>query len=231
MINKRVIIIYLITACVCASIAYFGILPNLSKSLNTIKQIGLTQKKLTNLAHEKDILTALSKNENLEKLLIFAVNSIPADARPNQLATEINSLIQNTGMTLNNKIVINNNTQSTQNSTNNSVQTDEANFSLNLTGDFSSFIKLLTLSEKTSRLVSIKNIDLTESTNNKITAQITGTAYWATVDTDNADDVTKYEVATSTIKKLQSLTEPEPAIITPAETGFGRLDPFANIKN
>jgi hypothetical protein len=230
MINNRAIVIYIITASICAGISFFGILPNLSKSLGTIKQIGLSQKKLASIAQEKQILANLSKNENLEKLLTFAVNAIPDGARANELTTELNSLVQNTGMTLNNKIIINDTTKTGPNNTNNSGQSNDTNFSFNITGDFASIIKVLTLSEKTSRLISIKNINLAQASNNKITAQIGGTAYWTKINTSNIDDITKYEVSTSTIKKLQSLTEPEIGLITPAETGFGRLEPFSDIK-
>lgn len=228
--NKQAILIYFITIIICAAISLFGIAPNFSESLQTIKQTNQVEKELAGIAKEKQILTDLSKNENLEKLLTFAVNAIPDSAHANELALELNTIAQNTGATINNKIVINDNIDTAPNTTNNSGQSNETNFSFNLTGDFSSIIKLLTLSEKTSRLISIKNIELTRAANNKITAQVTGTAYWTRIHTSNIDDISKYEVSTSTIKKLRSLTEPEPAIITPAETGFGRLNPFDDIK-
>jgi len=221
MINQRVITIYFITAIICASITYFGILPNLSKSLQIIKQINSTQKQLNGIAEEKKILTDLSKNENLEKLLTFATNAIPETTRENELTNELNNLTRNAGVSLNEKINIDNAQASP----------GKVKFSFSLSGNFSSMIKFFTLSEKSSRLLTFENIDLTKTGNNKLIAQISGTAYWTKIDLKNTDESVSYEVTTNTIKKLQNLTEPEPSIITPAETGFGRLDPFNDIKN
>lgn len=240
---KNVSYIWLITILICAGIGYFLIWPSVTKGLETLKLTKQTNVELKNSTEKKQILTSLSKNNNLVKLTTLATNYIPEASQTGELILELTGMASQANVAVD-QVSLDSKAPApepvaTPGSTSpapvaNSATTSpaqEIGFQLKITGDFNSILKFFSLSEVSARLVSIQSLNLSQnSTGGQMSAQITGKSYWKKSTTASTNDVNNIQVSAETIKKLESLTQYSAPINTSAEAGFGRANPFDVVK-
>jgi len=231
---------------ICGTFGFFYLYPQANSSLKTYQETQKAKNNLTDVTKEKELLTNLSKNDQLSKLYDIASKYIPETEQSGELVIELSAMANQ------NKLQVeqisfesattsaettkqsDTTTNKTDSATTNqatepakSSENKELTFTLKLGGTFTDYINFLNNLSTSSRLISITSMTLTKSSDS-FSAQISGKAYWKK-GTNLEKNLTNIEISQATIDKFQNLKTYGSPIDLPTESGFGRPDPFAPI--
>lgn len=239
--NKTSWLIIWISTGVALIIGIFMLWPGLSRDWQTLKETNTAKKELEELSQKKQALTELSKNTELDKISQTAAGYIPETVKSSELVLELTAMVNESGMSVE-QISLDSQTAA-QIAEEDSPVTDAKKtaesqtasakavpFSLKIAGNFQQMMQFFKLAETSSRLIKIEKLGLAQE-KEEFVASLEGTAYWkenqAASLTKSLADIT---VSQETLKKFANLRQYATPIDTTAEDGFGRTDPFENIK-
>lgn len=239
------------TFAIIALVSFFIIKPLITTSYNLYRDNVKAKQDLTDVSKEKEILTNLKKDNNLQNVYNIANNYIPETEQSGDLVIEISAIANQSNLKVEQFSIdsptssksssndsassdgtttksSSNTTNSTTNSNTNNTDTSKAkevNFSTKISGTFTDFVNFLKAADKNSRLISFNSIILNQ-TDVSFTAQLKGKAYWKKT-TTNEKTLANINITTQTINKFLGLKTYGSPINLPTESGFGRADPFA----
>lgn len=251
--KSQPITILAITFLIIAAICFFVLRPVVSTIWSSWKSLEKARLDIQNLDQEIQALEALKNNPDLQNVNDIALKYIPQEADSGELVVEL-SAIANTNNFQVEQVSMENQKTSTSSSSeevatptpkNNATpqatatpkktaNAAEVNFSLKATGNFSDLTNFLRGMETSSRLITVKSLNLqmeqsgTQDNNqNTLSVSMVGTAYYKS-DVSIADNLKNIQVSPETISKFLNLTTYGSPINLPAESGFGRTNPFEN---
>jgi Tfp pilus assembly protein PilO len=235
------------TVAIIAIASFFVIWPLSETSYRLYKDNEKAKQDLKDISQEKDILSKLEKNSNLQNVYNIAQTYIPETQQSGDLVIELSAIagqnnlkveqfsIDSPGTTQDKKTETSTDTSTSGTSSNTTTTTpttktdstgiNEIKFSVKLTGTFTDFINFLKGAETNSRLISINTMTLTQATAG-FSAQITGKAYWQKASTADKT-LANINLTQDTINKFLGLKTYGSKIDLPTESGFGRTDPFS----
>jgi len=249
--KSQPITILAITFLIIAAIGFFVIRPVVSTIWNSWKSLEKARVDIQNLDQEKQALEALKNNPDLQNVNDIALKYIPQESDSGELVVELSAIANTNNFQVEQVSMENQKTStpapseeaSTPTPKNNATpkataspqktsNTAEVNFSLKATGNFSDLTSFLRGMETSSRLITIKSLNLqmgqsgTQGNNqNTLSVSITGSAYYKS-EVSIVDNLKNIPVSPETISKFLNLTTYGSPINLPAESGFGRTNPF-----
>jgi len=234
------------TVVVLAAFGFFYLKPQITKTWKAFQETNKANADLNDVAKEKEILSNLSKNNQLSSLYDITSKYIPEEEQSGELVIELTAIANQSNLKVTEisfesavaptatKQDEQTSTTKTQNQTNQNNQAtseaksdkiNEVSFTLKLTGSFSDYLAFLKNIETSSRLITITAMTLNQGPDG-FSAQLTGKAYWKK-GSSLEKNLANIEISQETIKKFQNLKTYGSPINLPAESGFGRQDPFA----
>lgn len=245
--KTKPIIIIGVTALIVLGIGFFLIWPTALSVYQGWRDLSSSQENLRLVEEREKAIADLKKNkEQLTNIAAIAEKYIPKSYESSQLVLELTAIAQDNGLVVNQTTMESAKTASAskEEDTSAASPTPEAsasasasggsasvqniNFSMKLTGPYPNFLNFLKTVETSSKLTVIKTIALqtnAESGNTQLSFQISGASFYkpkTTIESTTANLV----VSKATIEMFQNLKSfAQP--INPAESGYGRSDPFA----
>lgn len=243
--NKTSWIIISIAGGACLLIGIFMLWPGFSKDWQTLSETKKAKTELQELAQKKTVLLELSKNTDLDSITQAAAGYIPEDAKSSELILELTAIANQSGLAVEEisldstqpaqtaKTEDDGTATTTQAKTpaTKTIPAKTVGFSLKVKGSFENLMQYFKLVETSSRLITIANLGLTQSKED-FTAELTGTAYSKAAPKAEVQNVelSAITVTKETLAKFANLTQYSTPIDTSTESGFGRTNPFAEIK-
>lgn len=240
--NRTSWIFIIITLLICSVISFFLIRPVVSSSWKTYKDTQAAKKDLDEISKRKEVLNELSKNSQLSSLYDTAVTYIPQDSNSGALVIELSAIANNAKMKVEQVSLEstaapttpqedtsktkpdNSKTPTPAPTENTATAISEIPFTMKLTGTFTDFQKFLQDIETSSRLITISGMNLSQNEAG-LTVSISGKTYWKK-GSNLEKTLANIQISKETIELFKNLkTYGTP--INPAESGFGRTDPFA----
>lgn len=248
--KTKPIIIIAVTFLIVLAIGFFLIWPTALAVYNGWRDLSTSQENLKKVEARNQAIAEIKKNKDpLTNVSTIAEKYIPKSYESSQLVLELTAIAQDNGLTVNETTMETVKTKaasqeedttatpkssasptpgasSSPGSTPSTVQ--NINFSMKLTGPYPSFLNFLKTVETSSKLTVIKNLALQTDTaagSDKLSFQISGTSFYKSKPTIE-NTVANLAVSKTTIDmflNLKSFAAP----INPAESGYGRGDPFA----
>lgn len=233
--NKTSWIIISISGGVCLLISIFLLGPGLINDLKTLKETKIAKKQLTELSQKKAVLGELSKNPDLNKITTTAATYIPDEAKSSDLILELSAMVTEAQMSVEQISLEAATAPATETETTTAPKTkttptaaNPVGFTLKISGTFENLMNFCKLMETSNRLIVVQGLDLSQD-KDKFTADIKGETYWKKVGTVD-DSLANITVAAETLQKFANLKQYSTPIDTSVDAGFGRVDPFAEIK-
>lgn len=241
--NRTSWIIVGVAVGVCLGLGVFLLYPSFSKSWNTYRQTQAARQELSGLTEKQKVLGDLAKKTDLDKIKEAAASYIPEEAKSSDLVLELSAIVGQANMSME-QISLENAPQSakeeeeatapnknttTNTQTNKNTDTNQpVRFTLKIAGTFQNLMHFFQLIEASSRLIAIQNLNLSQ-VQDKFTANIEGEAYWKTIEAQEKS-LANITVSAETLQKFQNLRQYSTPIDTATEAGFGRENPFEEIK-
>ncbi len=244
--KTRPITILGITIILVGAISFLAIKPVVTSIWSAWKDLERAKGDLNQVEEKKKILEELKKNPNLSNVGQIALNYIPTEQESGELVIELTAMAS-----ANNLKVEETSMEKTKTSSQTSEETTtgkasptpkpststspssgakEVEFTMKLSGGFSDFMNFLRAIDSSSRLISLKNLSLQITQKEKQTvfiAQISGVAFYKS-NVSIANTLDNIRVSDDTIRKFLNLKTYGAPINLPAESGFGRSNPFEN---
>ena len=235
-----------VTLAILAVLGLFYLWPVSKSSWQIYNQEKQAQKDLSDASKRKEVLTALSQNNQLTDLFAIASQYIPENANSSDLIIQLSAMASQNSLTVdqvslegqnqssstsqeqattNQSSTANTNTSTAKGSASNATAIQEVDFALKVSGSFGDFLNFLKSTETSSRLITIKAMNLTQA-NGTLTADLKGKAYWKK-GTSLENNLANITISQETINKFQNLKSYGSPINLTTESGFGRPDPFA----
>lgn len=242
--NKSVIIIA-VTALVVIAIGFFLIWPTVSSLWTGWRNLSSSEAEMQKAQEKTAAINALRKNKvELTNVAAVAENYIPKSYESSQLVLELAAIATDNSLTVQSTSIDKSTAppkakdqdeaatapsaapSASASAATSSSGLQNINFSIKLSGTFPNFLNFLKTVETSSKLTVIKSIALQmDSTGGNLSAQIAGSSFYKpSVTLESTTENLK--VSAETIKmflNLKSFAEP----INPADSGYGRGDPFA----
>lgn len=226
-------------------ISYFYLNPSLNSAWQNYKEIQKSQDTLKEISEKKDILQKFSRDNQLNDAYTIASNYIPEEEKSGDLVIGLSEMAKQSNLKVEQisfdkqgaksstgKSDDTANTKTDTNSKNDTTaDTDkskakEIDFSMKVSGTFADFMIFINNLEKSSRLVTINSMDLTQATDKGFSANLKGKAYWQkTADLDTS--LIAINISDDIINKFKNLKPYGQPIDLQTESGFGRPDPFS----
>lgn len=241
--NKTSWTIIGISGGICLLIGIFLLGPALVRDWQTYKDTRSAQKELDELAQKKKALGELAKNPDLDKIQATAAAYMPEEAKSSELVLELTAIVSEAQMSVEQislestaqpakeedvTATKTSDTATTQTAKTTGTMAQPVGFTLKISGTFENLMNFFKLIETSNRLVVVKGLNLSQE-KDKFTADIKGEAYWKKVGTAD-DSLVNITVATEILQKFANLRQYSTPIDTSAEAGFGRANPFNEIK-
>lgn len=229
----------IITAVIGLALGIFLLWPGLSGDWQTWRETQSAKKDLQELAEKQKILGELAKTADLDKIMTAAGNYIPEQAKSSELILELSAMVGQANMAIE-QISLESaapapakeeetaTTKTTQSEQKKAAPAQSAEFTLKIAGTFSNLMEFFKLIETSSRLMAIQGLNLSQA-QDKFTVEIKGETYWQTV-ASQAKSLANITVSTETIQKFENLRQYSTPINTSTEAGYGRTNPFEEIK-
>ncbi|AKM82070.1 TPA: hypothetical protein DD449_03150 [Candidatus Berkelbacteria bacterium] len=221
------------TSLIVVLFSYFILKPMVNNSWQIHNEIKKTKTDLQDASKKKEVLTALSKNNQLDTLYGIASKYIPLSQNSSELVIEMSAVANQANLKVE-QFSLDNSAPKAATTTTPTTSTSavsgvtELKFSIKVSGNFSDFLTFLKNTETSSRLITFNSMQLA-TTDNVLSVQLIGSAYWQK-DSNLDQTLTNVTVTQSTIDKFQNLKSYGTPINLPAESGFGRTNPFDVIK-
>lgn len=228
------------TVLIVFAVFYFYLNPSLNSAWLNYKEIKKSQDTLKGISQKKEILQKLSLNNQLTDAYTIASNYIPEQEDSGDLVIGLSEMAKQSKLTVE-QISFDKPTAKSSEGSDTAKQTDntasntqtasntdfkEIEFSMKVSGTFTDFLTFINNLEKSSRLVTITAMDLTQSADKAFGASIKGKAYWQK--TANLDtSLTAINISPDIINKFKNLKSYGQPINLQTESGFGRPDPFS----
>lgn len=235
-----------VSALIFIAIGFFFSRPNVTSAWQTYTQIQTAKNDLDAAAKKKEILTTLSKNNQLSNLYDIATKYIPESGDSSGLVIALSAMAgesnlkvdqltfetappaggakaDTTDTTKTETPAATSTNTSDKSATTTGVQ--EIKFNMTVSGTFPDFLNFLKSVESSSRLITFSKMSFSQS-DTTFQAQLSGTAYYKK---GNSLETTleNIKISQDTINKFQNLKSYGTPINLPTESGFGRTDPFA----
>lgn len=237
--NRTSGIILGVSGGICLLIGIFLLWPGLARDWQTWRETQSAKKELQELAEKQKILGDLAKTADLDKIMTAAANYIPEEAKSSELILELSAIVGQANMAIE-QISLESTTaqpaKEEETATTKTTQTDQKNttsaqpvvFTLKIAGTFGNLMEFFKLIETSSRLIAIQGLKLSQE-QDKFTAEIKGETYWKTVAAAEKG-LANITVSAETIQKFENLRQYSMPINTATEAGYGRTNPFEEIK-
>lgn len=241
--NRTSWIILLCTVVICIGIGFFFSWPQTNSTWKVYSETKNAKKELTEISKKKDVLTNLSKNNQLTNLFNIASNYIPEIQKSGELVIELTAIAGQNNLKVEQVTLDTGETPSAADDATDTATTDktaaatpaadpnaisEIKFSMKVSGGFNDFLNFLKTTETSSRLITISAMDLTQAETG-FSAQIAGKTYYKK-GTNLEQNLANVKISQETIDKFQNLKTYGTPINLPTESGFGRVNPFDAIK-
>lgn len=241
--NRTSWIIIAITTIVVFLIGIFFLYPNIKDAWGIVRDTQNVKKDLAEITTREEVLTKLSKNNQLTDLYDIASKYIPENQDSSELVIELTAMADQANMKVEQVSLDTGTTpQSTpdntdaesaaQDKTSTTKSTtpnlSELKFTLKLSGNFSDYLTFLKSAETSSRLITFNSMNLSQ-TDTTFTAQLTGLAYYKK-GTSLENTLENIQITEATIAKFKNLKTYGIPINLPTESGFGRTNPFDAIE-
>ena len=237
-----------VTILIVFAISYFYLSPKLSSAWQNYKEIKKSQETLKEISQKKDILVKFSRDKKVSDAYTIASNYIPEEEKSGDLVIGLSEMTKQSNLKVEQisfDKVATSSSSSTSSSTdtnansnsdtkgntssstdNKSSKVSEINFSMKVSGTFADFMLFINNLEKSSRLVTINSMDLTQAIDKSFSAQLEGKAYYQkTADLDTS--LAAINISQDIINKFKNLKSYGQPINLQTESGFGRPDPFS----
>lgn len=224
----------------------FLVKPVVSSIYTSWKDLNQSKESIKSIGEKKQVLEALKSNKDLAQVADIAEKYIPKDQESGQLILELTAIaaannlkVEQTSLEKSTEAPKAQDDTTTGTKTTATPgpasspaapETKNVGFTMKINGTFSDFMNFLKAIEANSRLVTIKNMTMQskiDATNKTVlfSVQLAGTAYYKDkVSTDVSLDNIK--ISADTLKTFLNLKTYGRAIDLPAESGFGRTNPF-----
>jgi len=235
-----------VTILIIAAVVFFLIKPVINSLWSAWTSLENAKGDLKTVEEKRQILEILEKNKDLPSVGQIALKYIPEGSESGQLVIELTAIagannlkVEETSME---KSQESTSTPTPEETTTKSSPTPqvsptktssdikEVEFSMKLSGTFSDFMNFLRAIDTSSRLISLKNLALQMSKTaeqSTFAAQIAGVAFYKS-DVSIPNTIDNIKVSDDTIRKFLNLKSYGLPINLPAESGFGRTNPFEN---
>jgi Tfp pilus assembly protein PilO len=247
--KTKPIMILAVTAILIGAISFLAIKPVVVSLWSAWKDLERAKEDLSQVEEKKKILEELKKNPHLVNVGQIASKYIPTDKESGELVIELTAMasannlkVEETSM-VETKPSSQTSEETTPEANKNKTPTPqpsasqtsssgakEVAFTMKLSGTFTDFLNFLRDVDSSSRLISLKTLSLqmtATAEQSTFTAQIGGAAFYKN-DVSLANTLDNIRVSDETIKKFLNLKTYGAPINLPAESGFGRTNPFEN---
>lgn len=232
--NRTSWIFVIATTIICLGIGFFFTKPYAMSAWKIRKEIQTAKNDLNQISKRKEVLTALSKNNQLDNLFDIASKYIPEGDNSSELVIGLSAMAGESKLGVDQltfdsappkPAATNTTTAPTPGATN--IATKELTFSMTVSGNFPDFLNFLKSTEKSSRLITFTKMSFSQS-DKAFIAQLSGTSYWKQGN-DLETTLDNIKISKETIEKFQNLKSYGTPIDLPTESGFGRVNPFEAI--
>lgn len=234
-----------ITIILIGAISFFAIKPVVVSLWSAWKDLQRAKEDLSQVEEKKRVLEELKKNPNLVNVSQIALKYIPTDQESGELVIELTAMagannlkVEETSMektTTSSPTPEETTTGATKSpspqpstSASPSSGAKEVGFTMKLSGTFTDFLNFLRDVDSSSRLISLKTLSLqitSTAAQTTFTVQIGGAAFYKN-NVSIANTLDNIQVSDDTIRKFLNLKTYGAPINLPAESGFGRSNPF-----
>lgn len=232
-----------VTILIIAAVVFFLIKPVVSSLWSAWKSLENAKEDLKTVEEKRQILEILEKNKELSSVGQIALKYIPKGSESGQLVIELTAIagannlkVEETSMEKSKESTSTATGETTAKTspapqaspTKTTSDIKEVEFSMKLSGTFTDFMNFLRAIDTSSRLISLKNIALQMSKTAEqatFAAQIAGVAFYKS-DVSISNTIDNIQVSDDTIRKFLNLKTYGLPINLPAESGFGRTNPF-----
>lgn len=254
--NKTSYIIVAITILIIAGFGYFVSYKQARSAYQTYNDISKIKSDLAQVSQKKTILENLSKNNELNTLYDIASKYIPTQADSSQLILELSAIAATNNLKVDQFSLENSKTNATTSNATDTTTTkttdktapttdtsttktdtsttkadsniSELPFSMKVSGGFIDFLAFLGNVQTCSRLVTITSMNLLQDTNG-FSSDVAGKAYYQKV-TSTDQNLNNINISQEIINRFQNLKTYGTPIDLPTESGFGRSNPFDQVK-
>lgn len=239
--KSRPITILGITIIIIAGIIFFLIKPVVTSVWSAWDDLGKAKEDLKTVEEKRQILEELKNNREINTVGQIALKYIPKESEAGQLVIELTAIagannlkVEETSMEKSKEATSQSEDTSKTSPTPQASPTKEAlsikevEFSMKLSGTFIDFMNFLRAIDSSSRLISLRNLALQISQAEKqstFAAQIAGVAFYKS-EVSIADSLENIKISDETVRKFLNLKTYGLPINLPAESGFGRTNPF-----
>lgn len=236
-----------ITFLIILAIIFFLIRPTIVSVLESWQNLEQAKGELKAAEEKKEILNTLRANKDLNLVAEIAKKYLPQEPEVGQLVIELTSLAEANNLKVE-STTFGKEGESGQGNKEGTTPTPQTTtsgapaqssqvmgFDLILSGTFLSLINYVQVLEKSSRLITLETVSLTQLKGEQtagataapsgITAQISGQAYFKK-EVSIEKNLENLKVSEETLKTFLNLKTYSQTINLPAESGFGRSDPF-----
>lgn len=230
-----------ITIIIIAGVIFFLIKPVVVSLWSAWEDLGKAKEDLKTVEEKKQILEELKNNREITTVGQIALKYIPEESEAGQLVIELTAIagannlkVEETSMEKSKESTSQSEDTSKTSPTPQTSPTKEAvsikevEFSMKLSGTFTDFMNFLRSIDSSSRLISLRNLALQMSQTEEqstFAAQIAGVAFYKS-EVSIADTLDNVKVSDETVRKFLNLKTYGLPINLPAESGFGRTNPF-----
>lgn len=240
--NRTSWIIISVTAALSLGIGFFWTRPAIISDLQAYNQSNKADDDLTQTNRKKELLIQLKDNKQLKALDEIAGKYIPEEADSSELVLELTAMAEQSKLSVDSFSLENQKTPApaaaedplAKNETKNPAGgtgpsgAQTIGFTIAVSGSFQDFMNFLKSSESSSRLLSINELKLSQTTSKdtlKFTAELGGEAYFKK-GVSLTSDLDNIQISTATVAKFLNLKAYSAPLNLPTEAGFGRVNPF-----
>jgi len=241
--KTKPIIIISATLIVVLAIGFFTIWPTALAMWQSWRNLDTAQLNLKAAEDRQNAINDLKKQKDtIINVASIVEKYIPASYESSQLVLELTAIAQTNGLTVQETTMENTKpaaattadttTASPTPSTSASASSSAAavmqniNFSMKLSGTYPNFLNFLKTVETSSKLTVIKSIAFqTNTTDGTLSFQLSGSSFYKP-SVSVADTLENIKVSQATVNMFLNLKS-YGQTINPAESGYGRADPFA----
>ena len=248
--KSKPLTIIIITIVIVAAISLVIIWPVVSNVLSSYNDLNQTKASLKTLEEKRVALEQLKQNPNLNEISDIALKYIPKEATSGDLVIELTAIAGKNNLKVDSISLESKKSSTTSSATSEDTSTTKktspspvassspaptfqtVNFSMKLVGTFANFIAFLQGTETSSRLITIDNLALqqakTAGTTDpaaSFTAELSGSAHYKP-DISIEDNLDNLKLSDKVVQQFLKLKTYGTPINLPAESGFGRSNPF-----
>lgn len=245
--KNRSITILAVTILIIGVISFLFIKPVVSSILSDWRSLEKAKQDLKDVEDKKRAIEDLKKNTNLSNISSIAQKYIPVDSESGSLVIELTAMagqnnlkVEQTSMEQPKSTEKASSADSTETqsktptpaaSTSNQAKYKEVQFSITLNGTYSDFMNFLRAVDSSSRLISLKLLNLIQeppkegTTTPAFKADLTGVAFYKP-EVSIEKNLENLKISNETTQKFLNLKSYGLQINLPTESGFGRSNPF-----